>query len=79
MIHQIESEVLSDVSSAGKHSARMLGMLRASPAMGYPKDGRPVSFEGHNVIWRYLRRVESRQLRTGNRCTHAQQFYSLAA
>lgn len=50
LIHQFESEVLAEVSSTGKHSARLLGMLRASPAMGYPKDDRPVSFEGHDVV-----------------------------
>jgi hypothetical protein len=50
LIHQIESEVLAEVSSTGKHSARTLGMLRASPAMFYPKDDRPVSFEGHDVV-----------------------------
>jgi hypothetical protein len=50
LIHQIESEVLAEVASSGKHSARMLGMLKASPAMGYPKDDRPVSFEGHDVV-----------------------------
>ncbi|MDQ7979866.1 DUF2471 family protein [Paraburkholderia sp. SARCC-3016] len=50
LIHQIESEVFAEVSSTGKHSAQMLRMLRASPAMGYPQDDRPVSFEGHDVI-----------------------------
>jgi hypothetical protein len=50
LIHEIELEVLTEVASSGKHSNRMLGMLRASPAMGYPKDDRPVSFEGHDVV-----------------------------
>jgi hypothetical protein len=50
LIHKIESEVLSEVASTGEHSARMLGMLRASPAMGYPNDERPVSFEGHDLV-----------------------------
>jgi hypothetical protein len=50
LIHQIESEVLAEVASAGKHSPRMLGMLKASPAMGYPRNDRQVSFEGHDVI-----------------------------
>jgi hypothetical protein len=50
LIHQIESEVLAEVSSTGKYSARMLDMLRSSPAMGYPSDDRPVSFDGHDVV-----------------------------
>jgi hypothetical protein len=50
LIHQIEAEVLNEVAATGKHSARMLGMLRASPAMGYPKDDQPVSLEGHDVV-----------------------------
>ncbi|WNC95184.1 DUF2471 family protein (plasmid) [Paraburkholderia sp. FT54] len=50
LIHQIGSEVLAEVASSGKHSARMLGILKASPAMGYPKDDRPVSFEGLDVV-----------------------------
>lgn len=50
LLHKIEAEVLNDVGSTGKHSARMLGMLRASPAIGHPKDDRPVSLEGHEVV-----------------------------
>jgi hypothetical protein len=50
LIHKIEAEILDEVAATGKHSARMLGMLRASPAMGYPKDDRPVSLEGHEVV-----------------------------
>jgi hypothetical protein len=44
LIHKIEAEILEEVAATGKHSARMLGMLRASPAMGYPKDERPASW-----------------------------------
>lgn len=50
LIHRIEAEIIDQVAATGKHSARMLGMLRASPAMGYPKDDRPVSLEGHDVV-----------------------------
>jgi hypothetical protein len=50
LMHKIEAEILDEVAATGKHSARMLGMLRASPAMGYPKDDRPVSLEGHEVV-----------------------------
>jgi hypothetical protein len=50
LIHEIEAEILAEVAATGKHSARMLGMLRASPAMGYPNDAQPVSLEGHEVV-----------------------------
>lgn len=50
LIHKIEAKILDEVAATGKHSARMLGMLRASPAMGYPKGVRPVSLEGHEVV-----------------------------
>jgi hypothetical protein len=42
--------VIAEVAATGKHSPRTLGMLRASPALDYPKDDRPVSFEGHGVV-----------------------------
>jgi hypothetical protein len=47
LLHEIEAEILDQVAATGKHSARM---LRASPAMGYPKDDQPVSLEGHEVV-----------------------------
>ncbi|MEM5332100.1 DUF2471 family protein [Paraburkholderia sp. JHI2823] len=50
LIHKIEAEILDEVAATGQHSGRMLGMLRASPAMGYPNDDRPVSLEGHEVV-----------------------------
>lgn len=48
LLHQIESEVLAEVLSTGKYSKRLLGMLRAPEALGYPNDDRPASFEGHD-------------------------------
>jgi Protein of unknown function (DUF2471) len=50
LLHRIESEVLSDVAATGKHSKRILDMLRAPAALGYPKDDRPASFEGHEFV-----------------------------
>lgn len=50
LLHQIESEVLAEVAATGKHRPRMLGMLRAPAALDYPKDDRPVSFEGHEFV-----------------------------
>jgi hypothetical protein len=48
LLHTIESEVLADVAASGKHSKRILDMIRAPAALDYPKDERPASFEGHD-------------------------------
>jgi len=50
LLHHIESEVLAEVAATGKHSPMMLGMLRAPAVLDYPKDERPVSFEGHEFV-----------------------------
>lgn len=50
LLHRIESEVLAEVAATGKHSVRILDMLRAPAALDYPKDDRPVSFEGHDFV-----------------------------
>jgi hypothetical protein len=50
LLHTIESEVLADVAASGKHSKRILDMIRAPAALDYPKDERPASFEGHDFV-----------------------------
>ncbi|WP_028224937.1 MULTISPECIES: DUF2471 family protein [Paraburkholderia] len=50
LLHKIEAEVLAQVAATGKHSMRILDMLRAPAALDYPKDDRPVSFEGHDFV-----------------------------
>ncbi|AET95069.1 hypothetical protein BYI23_D015590 (plasmid) [Burkholderia sp. YI23] len=40
----------SDVASGNYERQHLLNMLRASPALDYPKDDRPVSFEGHDFV-----------------------------
>lgn len=50
LLHQIEAEVLAEVAASGKHSTRILDMLRAPAALDYPKDNRPVSFEGNDFV-----------------------------
>ncbi len=42
ILHQIKAEGLAEVAATGKYSHHLLNMLRASPALGYPKDERPV-------------------------------------
>jgi hypothetical protein len=50
LMHQIEAEVLREIDATGQHSRQMLGMLRSSGLMDYPKDEREVSLEGHEAV-----------------------------
>jgi len=59
LLHKIELEVFAEVAATGKYNARMLGMLRAPAALDYPKDDRPVSFEGHDVIPSVFRTIDA--------------------
>ncbi|PVX85560.1 DUF2471 family protein [Paraburkholderia unamae] len=50
LLHKIESEVLAEVAVSGKHSSRILDMLRAPEGLNYPKNDHPVSFEGSEFV-----------------------------
>uniref|UniRef100_UPI003F50B1EE DUF2471 family protein n=1 Tax=Caballeronia sp. LjRoot34 TaxID=3342325 RepID=UPI003F50B1EE len=50
LLHKIEGEVLAEVAASGNHSKRILDMIRAPDALGYPKDDRPASFVGHDFV-----------------------------
>jgi len=50
LLHQMEEEVLAEVSSAGQFSDRLLQMICAPAVLSYPNDDRPVSFEGHDFV-----------------------------
>jgi hypothetical protein len=50
LIHQIEEEALSEVSSGGRFSERLLQMIRAPATLSYPNDDRPASFEGQDFV-----------------------------
>lgn len=50
LMHQIEAEVFAEVSASGQHSRQLLGMLRSSGLMEYPKDDSEVSLTGHEVV-----------------------------
>jgi Protein of unknown function (DUF2471) len=50
LLHTIEAAVLADVAATGKHSKRILDMIRAPAALAYPKDESPASFEGHDFV-----------------------------
>lgn len=50
LLHQIEDEVIDEVAASGECNRDTLNMLRSIPALGYPRDDRPVSFEGHGIV-----------------------------
>lgn len=50
LLHEIEAEVLAEVAATGSHNTRILDMIRAPAALEYPKDDRPVSFEGRDFV-----------------------------
>ena len=50
LLHRLEEEVLSEVSSSGRFSKRLLEMICAPAALSYPNDDCPVSFEGHDFV-----------------------------
>ena len=58
LLHTMEVEVLADVAATGKHSKRILDMIRAPAALDYPKDEREASFEGHDVVPIVFRAIE---------------------
>lgn len=50
LLHQMEEEVLSEVSAGGRFSDRLLQMICAPAVLSYPNDDRPASFEGHDFV-----------------------------
>ncbi|WP_350357274.1 DUF2471 family protein [Paraburkholderia fungorum] len=50
LLHQMEEEVLAEVSSTGQFSDRLLQMICAPAVLSYPNDDRPASFEGHDFV-----------------------------
>ncbi|BFG80784.1 hypothetical protein PTKU46_88180 [Paraburkholderia terrae] len=50
LLHKLEEEVLSEVSSSARFSKRLLEMICAPAALSYPNDDRPASFEGHEFV-----------------------------
>src|SRR4051812_20534981 len=49
LLHQIEDEVMAELSATGHHSRQLLGMLRSSRLMEYPTDDTEVSLKGNAV------------------------------
>jgi len=50
LLHQIEDEVIEAAAASGECDRGILNILRAAPAYGYPRDDKPVSFQGHEVV-----------------------------
>ena len=49
-LHRLEEEVMSEVSSSGRFSKRLLEMICAPAALSYPNDDRLASFDGHDFV-----------------------------
>jgi len=50
LLHQIEDEILDALAATGEYSDTALRMIRSAAVMNYPKDERPVSFGGAELI-----------------------------
>jgi hypothetical protein len=50
LLHRIEGEVLEEALASGQLSAATVKMIRSHEAFLYPKDDRPASFVGHEVM-----------------------------
>lgn len=50
LLHQIETEVITYMTASGEFSSWVLNMIRSADVFGYPKNDRPVSFEGSGIV-----------------------------
>ncbi|MEZ0605736.1 DUF2471 domain-containing protein [Paraburkholderia sp. IW21] len=50
LLHQMEEEVLAEVTAGGRFSERLLQMICAPAVLEYPNDDRPASLEGHDFV-----------------------------
>ncbi|WP_208716142.1 DUF2471 family protein [Paraburkholderia graminis] len=50
LLHEIEADVLAHLASTGQHRRRVLDLIRAPASLDYPRDERPASFEGCDLV-----------------------------
>lgn len=50
LLHQMEEEVVAEVTAGGRFSDRLLQMICAPAVLDYPNDDRPASFEGDDFV-----------------------------
>ena len=77
VLYKIEADVLAHLAATGEHPKRVLDVIRAPAERNHPRDERPASFEGHDLVpvvfqaieeaWRRLDKGDS--LASIDRCT----------
>ncbi|AOZ06751.1 DUF2471 family protein [Cupriavidus malaysiensis] len=50
LLHQIEDEVMSEVSATGKVAPMMLAVLKSSPFMSFPRNDSVADLSKHDVL-----------------------------
>lgn len=50
LLHLLENEILDELAATGEFTDTALRMIRSAGLMNYPKDERPVSFGGSELI-----------------------------
>jgi hypothetical protein len=66
LLHEIEADVLTHLASAGQHPKRILDLLRAPASLDYPRDERPASFEGRDLVPVVFQAIEEVWRRAGS-------------
>jgi hypothetical protein len=58
LLHDIEADVLAHLASTGQHRKRVLNLIRAPASLDYPRDERPASFEGCDLVPAVFQAIE---------------------
>jgi hypothetical protein len=72
LLYEIEADVLTHLASRGQHHKRTLDLLRAPASLDYPRDERPASFEGGDlvpVVFQEIEEVWRRAARPHSSCS----------
>jgi hypothetical protein len=66
LLHEIEADVLAHLASTGQHRKRVLDLIRAPASLDYPRDERPASFEGCDLVPVVFQAIEEVWRRAGD-------------
>jgi hypothetical protein len=66
LLHEIEADVLTHLASTGQHRNRVLDLIRAPASLDYPRDERPASFEGCDLVPVVFQAIEEAWRRAGD-------------
>jgi hypothetical protein len=50
LLYKIEADVLTHLAATGEHPKRVLDLIRAPAERNHPRNERPASFEGHDLV-----------------------------